>query len=247
MFRKSAKLTSVVAAMICVLLVTSSAFADTTTADKKKADAKSTTDKQPASTNKRPKNTTGKSTLQFGMTAEREAAALTFVRQYHPELEQLLVSLKERGNRGYSAAIRDLFKTSERLAAVKERNIDTYEYQLSAWKLKSRLQLLSVQIQMNPKSKKLRDELKSVLTQQVDLQVQHLQNEYKKANLRAKKVQEQIDQLVKNRDSLIKKQYSSIISPPAKTKTSSTASKEKTFKPKTTTPSKSSNTSTSKK
>ncbi|MGY8768142.1 MAG: hypothetical protein ACKVH8_06905 [Pirellulales bacterium] len=233
-FKKFNTLIPVAAAVTCLLLLTSWAVADANSTN-----VKTTSDNPVTPVNKRTKNTSTKSTLQLGMTAEREAAALTFVRQYHPQLEELLISLKERGNRGYSSAIRDLFKTSERLAATKERNEEQYEYQLSGWKLKSRLQLLSVQIQMNPKDKKLRAELKSVLTQQVDLQLEHLQSEYKKTALRATKMKEQVDQLAKNRDALINKQYSNIISPPAKSKTSTTASKDKLSKDKTATPTKS--------
>ena len=57
-----------------------------------------------------------------GMNVAREAAALAFVHEHHPELESLLASLKERQPKQYEAAIRDLFRHSERLAGYQEKD-----------------------------------------------------------------------------------------------------------------------------
>src|SRR5687767_13810045 len=55
-----------------------------------------------------------------GITPEREAAVMTFVKHHHAELAELLIHLKENAPKEYERAVRDLFRTSERLAQVQE-------------------------------------------------------------------------------------------------------------------------------
>ncbi len=78
------------------------------------------------------------------MTPEREAAALDFVKSHHPELVALLDQLKAKDRRQYDVVVRDLFRTSERLATMHANDLSRYEIALRAWKLKSRIQVLAV-------------------------------------------------------------------------------------------------------
>ena len=83
------------------------------------------------------------------LTPEREAAAITFVRQHHAELVDLLNQLKETKPAEYQAAIRELFQTSERLAQLREQDPQRYELELDAWKTKSRIRLLAARSTMS--------------------------------------------------------------------------------------------------
>src|SRR5262249_19634201 len=73
-----------------------------------------------------------------GITPEREAAVKTFVDQHHPELGELLVHLKENNKKEYEKAVRDLFKTSERLARTHEMDVERYDLELKLWQTQSR-------------------------------------------------------------------------------------------------------------
>src|SRR5206468_2527102 len=54
----------------------------------------------------------------IAVTPEREAAAITFVQRNHAELADLLASLKASQPQEYERAIRDIYRTTERLKAV---------------------------------------------------------------------------------------------------------------------------------
>src|ERR1700719_964914 len=96
------------------------------------------------------------------LTPEREAAAITFVRQHHAELVDLLNQLKESKPAEYQAAIRELFQTSERLAPLSEQAPPRYELELEAWKVKSRIQLLAARSTMSG-DKSFEDQLHAAL------------------------------------------------------------------------------------
>ena len=121
----------------------------------------------------KPQKTKGK---EFSMTPEREAAALTFVQQHHPELTRLLEHLKNKSSVEYARAIRDLFQTSERLAKVRERDTQRYELELQLWKTKSRSDLLAARLQVK-ESPKLRDQLQQALADKEDAQIRLLELE----------------------------------------------------------------------
>src|SRR5438132_8650434 len=65
-------------------------------------------------------------------TPEREAAALTFVRQHHSELADLLSELKTSNEAEYQRAIAELFRKSEQLADTQARDPRRYELELAA-------------------------------------------------------------------------------------------------------------------
>jgi hypothetical protein len=55
---------------------------------------------------------------KLGVTPERQAAVMTFVQRNHPELADLLAHLKARQPAEYEGAVRELFRTTERLAQI---------------------------------------------------------------------------------------------------------------------------------
>ncbi len=140
-----------------------------------------------------------------GVTPEREAAAMTFVQQHHPELAALLVYLKDNRSSEYQKAVRDLFRISERLATTQERDFERYQLELDLWKSQSRSQLLAARLKMgdNPA---LREQLRASLGEQVDLQRAILQRDRDRLADRLEKLDEQIERLGSDRQQQIEKQ-----------------------------------------
>jgi hypothetical protein len=141
-----------------------------------------------------------------GFTPEREAAAVEFVRRHHPELAALLAELKKTEAAEYHRAVSALFRASERLAHVQERNPETYERELNAWKLSSRIQLLVAQIKMAPEDEKLRRELAAALSEQLDVRCARLVEERDKLRDRLDKLEGQIQEIQQQRETLVEKQ-----------------------------------------
>ena len=94
--------------------------------------------------------------------AAREADALAFVRQHHPELATVLEALKPMNPAEYRKAILELSQVSRTLAELKARNPRRYELVLEGWKAKSRVELLAAQLAGAP-SEELRSRLRSAI------------------------------------------------------------------------------------
>jgi hypothetical protein len=148
-----------------------------------------------------------------GFTPEREAAAIEFVRRHHPELATLLAHLKKADAAEYRRAIRALFRASERLARIQERDPERYERELKAWTLKSRIQLLVARIRMAPQDEKSRRELKRALLEQFDLRSTQLVEERKRLLDRLKRLEAQIKSMQKDRDLQVQRQFELLLRP----------------------------------
>lgn len=140
-----------------------------------------------------------------GITPEREAAVMTFVKQNHPELAELLIHLKEYVPKEYDRAVRDLFRTSERLAQVQERDHDAYELELKLWQARSRAQLLGARLQMAD-SDELRQQLRATLNEEYDVRLRLLQRDRERATDRVKGLGDQIEKLSQRRGEEIERQ-----------------------------------------
>ncbi len=143
------------------------------------------------------------------VTPEREAAALTFVRQHHPELVELLVSLSENSPRIYQRAIAELFRTSERLAQIQERQPDRYELELELWKAESRGQLIAARISMGD-DPQLRQKLRELLARQVQAKRRLLMLERDRLQARLEKLDGQIRQLESGQEEYIEQQINQL-------------------------------------
>ena len=127
------------------------------------------------------------------LTPEREAAAITFVRQHHAELVDLLNQLKETKPAEYQAALRELFQTSERLAQLREQDPQRYDLELDAWKTKSRIQLLAARSTMSG-DKSFEDQLHAALAQQADIRLRLMKLERDRVADRLQKLDKGIEQ-----------------------------------------------------
>jgi len=150
-----------------------------------------------------------------GVTATREAAVTTFVRQHHPDLEALLVYLKAHRPADYAKAIRELFNASERLSRVQEQDEGRYELELAQWKLRSRIQLLVARMRMD-NSEALRDQLRDALAEQVDLQLKILQRDRDRVKERLDKLEAKIERLSESKQQEAERQFHALTARPKK-------------------------------
>ena len=100
----------------------------------------------------------------------REAELLTFVREHHAELADLLAQLKPQDVAKYQAALTDLDRDFKRLDQLRQRSSANYENELNLWKSRSRVRLLAARLSMTGDAA-VREELKAALR---DLRQQEL-------------------------------------------------------------------------
>jgi hypothetical protein len=138
------------------------------------------------------------------ITREREAAALTFAKQHHPELLGLLDYLREKSPTDYRRALHDLFQSSERIAQFQDRGeTDRYELELKLWQVQSRIQLLAARIRVGEirvgETRGLYKNLEAALNDELTVQIQIRQLMRDKVAQRVSRLDEQISRLVENR------------------------------------------------
>lgn len=144
---------------------------------------------------------------QFALTPAREAAVMAFVDRNHPELAGLLSHLKVNQSKEYERAVRDLFRVTEKLATVQERDGKQYDLELKAWQAQSRAQLLVARLKMtepdSADSEQLKDQLREVLSEQMQARLEVLKLERDRVSGRLAKLTEEISRLEKNRGSVV--------------------------------------------
>jgi hypothetical protein len=144
------------------------------------------------------------------LTPEREAAAITFVRQHHSELVDLLNQLKESKPAEYQTAIRELFQTSERLAQLREQDPERYVLELAAWKIKSRIQLLAARSTMSA-DKAFEDQLHAALVEQGDVRLKLMKLERDRSAQRLEKLDKNIAQYQASQATEIQRQFDRLL------------------------------------
>jgi hypothetical protein len=122
------------------------------------------------------------------LTAEREAEALAFAREHHPELATLIEKLRKDNRRQFDRALRQLVADRDRLVQLKKRVPAQYDLALAVWKLDSRAHLLAARMTMS-QDPALEAELKNVLRDRVDVRLKQLQFERDRANARLKQLE----------------------------------------------------------
>lgn len=157
------------------------------------------------------KSTRAKGKKIPGFTGEREAAAMTFVRTNHPELAELLDQLKSSDPGQYQRAIRDLFKSSERLAQLEERNPQRYPLELSMWKVNSRIQVLLARLTMSS-DPAVEDQLRQAVAEQLELRKQLLTSEQQRLAQRLAELKADLDDLEQHEQERIEQRMTKLLS-----------------------------------
>jgi hypothetical protein len=140
------------------------------------------------------------------MTPEREAAALDFVKSHHAELVALLDQLKAKDRQQYDVVIRDLFRTSERLATMQVNDFPRYEIALRAWKLKSRIQVLAARASLDDDPTILA-ELRAALDEQAEVRKHQLQYEHDLLAERLERAESALAHFQRDRSQQVDRQY----------------------------------------
>jgi hypothetical protein len=141
------------------------------------------------------------------LTPEREAAAISFVQRNHPELAELLSYLKSSQPDEYERAIRDIFRATERLALIQERDSLQYDLEVAAWTAQSRVQLLAAKLKMGA-SDELTRQLREALKTQNETRLALLKHERQKAADRVERLEKEIARFENDREQVINKQLS---------------------------------------
>lgn len=138
----------------------------------------------------RPAGATGKVT---------EAESLTFAREHHPELAQLLDTLRGMDRRHFDDALRDLSRDVERLMRMRDREPDRYPLSLELWKLESRIRL-EVARYSTTGNDDFQTRLKPLIDQRREARVKLLQLDRTKAVERLNRIDEQLATLQSESD-----------------------------------------------
>lgn len=150
-----------------------------------------------------PKNARPREPL--AITPEREAAVATFVERNHAELAPLLAHLRSSQPRQYEQAVREIFRVTERLAGVQERDPLLYELEVKLWTAQSRVQVLAARLSMDM-TDSLKEELRAALAEQMAARLLVLKHQREQASQRLARMDRDIDQLEANRQAAIDRQ-----------------------------------------
>jgi hypothetical protein len=182
----------------------------------------------------------GKTKPAIQITPEREAMALAFVQRNHAELADLLAALKTSQPDEYERAIRDIFRVTERLATIQERDPLQYELDVAAWTAQSRVELLAAKLKMGANEELIR-QLREALQTQNSARAALLKHERERVADRLKKLDTDIARFDGDREELVNKQVKALTraaneSRPVKTiiKPASKAKKSTAIAPSTT-------------
>lgn len=102
------------------------------------------------------------------LNARQERQTLKFARDHHPELADLLATLKDSDARQYQKALQELLRTQQRLSKLHEKQAAGYADELALWKVESRIRLLLAQLAMDD-DEHLETDLKPLLVQRREL------------------------------------------------------------------------------
>jgi hypothetical protein len=153
---------------------------------------------------------------QFAITPAREAAVMAFVERNHPELAGLLAHLKTNQPKEYERAVRDLFRITEKLAMVQERDSKQYELELKAWQAQSRAQLLVARLKMTDpesgESEELKKQLREILSEQMQARLEVMRLDRDRVTGRLQKLNEDISRLERDRESVIESHLKNLTS-----------------------------------
>ena len=140
------------------------------------------------------------------ITPEREAAAITFAGQNHPELSLLLANLKQNNPTEYHAAVVELDRIVERLSSLKSKNVSQHDSELAHWKMDSRIRLMAARLTMSD-NPALEAELKIAVREKVELTLAERKAERDRLQKRVEKLDQSIGELSTKLDEVAAKEF----------------------------------------
>lgn len=139
------------------------------------------------------------------ISPEREAAAILFARENHPELAALLDGLKKNAPREYQAALVDLDRAVERIGKLKDKSSDRHQVELAEWKITSRIRLLAARLTMS-EDPTVEAELRAALRERLELRLGAQRAERDRLQVRVTRLDQQIEEMSSRADATIEKQ-----------------------------------------
>jgi hypothetical protein len=152
----------------------------------------------------------------LAITPEREAAVMAFVERNHAELSGLLAHLKENQPKQYEQAVKEIYRITERLAGVQERDPLLYELEVKVWTAQSQVQLLAARLKMGD-TQEQRQQLREALAAQIQARLAVLKHQRDSAAQRLARMDEQIGKLETDGDAIIDRQLETLAKAGTKT------------------------------
>lgn len=143
------------------------------------------------------------------ITPEREASAIAFAGRNHPELATLLANLKQNNPTEYHAAVVELDRVVERLAALKPKNSQQHDSALALWKMDSRIRLLAARLTMSD-NPAIEAELKAAVREKVELTLAERKAERERLQKRVEKLDQTIGELSTKLDDVAEKEFAAL-------------------------------------
>ncbi len=143
------------------------------------------------------------------ITPEREAVAIAFAGQNHPELSLLLTNLKQNNPTEYHAAVVELDRIVERLGSLKSKNLAQHDSELAHWKMDSRIRLMAARLTMSD-NPALEAELKIAVREKVELTLAERKAERDRLQNRIEKLDQTIGELTTKLDEVAEKEFAAL-------------------------------------
>lgn len=153
-----------------------------------------------------PKDESGPKSKPTTITVDQEKEVLAFVSKNDASLHDLLTNLKSAKPTDYQRALMDLNRATERLSQIKRNRPHAYELELKKWQTQSKIQMLAVQLAMNP-NPETKAELRKAFELRADLELQVLRADREAATKRLKQLDDQIAAAEANRRSRVQMQF----------------------------------------
>ncbi len=122
-----------------------------------------------------------------------EKAAFAFASTHHPELAEILQTLRKANKQQFQTAISELSRDRERVERLSERDSERAALVLQSWKVDSRIRLEMARFTMTQDSER-EARIKELLKERVESRRQLLELDRRRAQLRLAKLDEQLAQ-----------------------------------------------------
>lgn len=163
----------------------------------------------------------------LAISPQREADAIAFAQENHPELASLLEGLKRNAFKEYQAAMIELDRAVDRLAKLKEKSPERHEIELAEWKMTSRIRLLAARLSMYS-DPAVETELRDALRARLEFRIAAQRTERDRMQGRVDKLDAQIEEMTSKADSIVEKQFVDLRKTLPATKPASKAKPKKT-------------------
>lgn len=135
-----------------------------------------------------------------------EAEVMTFARQHHAELAELLEQLRNAESPEFERALRQLSTRIVRLQRIQERTPKRYDHELRIWKNQSQTQLLVARwvMMFDPE---LERQIRELMRQRIEMGQEQLRLEKQELQERLKNVEEQLAKDSRQTDRLVDREW----------------------------------------